>query len=338
MTAIHASSATRSRSGARRRSIAAPRGFTLTELLIVIALIVLLITLLLAALDAVQDKARETRTMATMQAFTNASNAFQQEQGFYPGVVPEHILAWDASNNEDGLPGISGTENAMLHLTGGYIREDDVTDTEWDAYAGQVYVFDTPSGGFYRIKVDFADIGEGPTINGKAYPPYFTPGEKEFAAAKGQVGPTGFGQQQRALPDVIDAWGQPIAFLRRMRTVGPLTAENLSLRPQFDAAPLRSYTRSGGLGRLNRDQAEMSILNTTSDAVQTLARIVEHPSLPGQARGAFMLLSAGPDAIFLSREDGPGSPETPVDDIYDPDVYPKNVIEEYDDVLMFGGD
>jgi prepilin-type N-terminal cleavage/methylation domain-containing protein len=338
MTAIHASSATRSRSGARLLSPPTPRGFTLTELLIVIALIVLLITLLLAALDAVQDKARETRSLATMQAFTNACNAFQQEQGFYPGVVPENILAYDAAQNQDNLPGISGTENAMLHLTGGYMREDDVTDAEWDAFAGQLYVFSTPSGGFYRIKVNFDRIGEGPTVNGKAYPPYFTPGEKEFAAAPGQASPTGFGQAQRALPDVIDAWGQPIAFLRRMRTVGPLTPDGSASPAQFSPAPIRSYTRSTGLGRLNRNQVEMSILNTTSEPNPTLARILEHPALPGQARGAFMLLSAGPDAIFFSREDGPGSPETPVDDIYDPDVYPAGVIDEYDDVLIFGGD
>jgi prepilin-type N-terminal cleavage/methylation domain-containing protein len=347
MTAIHVVSRTQIGPGARRSPSLPSRAFTLTELLVVIALIVLLITLLLAALDAVQDKARETRTMATMQAFANACNAFQQEQGFYPGVVPENILANDAVQN-GGLPRISGTENAILHLTGGFIRQDDVSDAEWNDFGGQLYLFERPGGAPYRVKVDLGRIGEGPTINGEVYAPYFTPGEKEFAVAKGQAGPTGVGPQQRPLPDVIDAWGQPIAFLRHMRSVGPLAAEDPDVRPQFHPAPLRAYTQSKGLGRLGKDQRiadpgnpadSGSIFNSTAVAMwETLAKVLEHPSLPGQARGAFMLLSPGPDGIFLSRTDGPGSPGDAVDNITGNQYQGKNVIEEYDDVLIFGGD
>ena len=332
MTATQSTPAARGRSAPRSSS--APRAFTLTELLVVIALIVLLITLLLSALKAVQDKARETRTSATMRAFGNACDAFQQEQGFYPGVVPEYILAYDAQQVGPQRRRFSGTENAMLHMTGGFIREADVSAQEWNnppEGEWELYQFQSPAGP-YRVNVDVGKIGEGPIVNGKAYAPYFTPGEKEFAVAQGQTGPTGLG---RPLPDVIDAWGQPIAYLRRMRLVGPLTG-SLADNPQFHVAPLNAYTMSQGLGRLGGNQLELSILNTAPDPDGTLARILGHPALPGQARGAFMLLSAGPDGVFFSREDGPGSPGNPIDDILTD--YGPSVIDEYDDVLIFGGD
>jgi hypothetical protein len=56
----------------------------------------------------------------------------------------------------------------------------------------------------------------------------------------------------------------------------------------------------------------------------------------GQARGAFMLLSAGPDGVYFSRHDGPGEPGdgNEVDNII---PFGPSIIEEFDDVLIFGG-
>ena len=68
----------------------------------------------------------------------------------------------------------------------------------------------------------------------------------------------------------------------------------------------------------------------------------------GIARGAYVLLSAGPDGIFFSRGDGPGTPADTdgdgapnwVDDIVtntNPDYNRPKVVEEYDDIRVFGG-
>jgi len=347
MTAIHFTEGTRL--GAGRRLSSAMRAFTLTELLVVIALIVLLVTLLLGALSAVQSKARETRTVATMQAFANACDAFQQEQGFYPGVVPENIMASDADANANGISGFSGTENACLHLMGSAVRQADVGTADFnDLYpAGegwQTHLFQKPNNnGIYPVKVNIGRIGDGPVINGKAYAPYFTPGEKEFGVAAGQLS-VGMGPQMRPLPDVLDAWGQPIIYLRRMRSLGPITALNGDA--QFDLGPIASYTKSESLGRMGGNQLQDSIFNTAPDPLNTLGRILGHPSLSswdapnerviGQARGAYMLLSAGPDGVFFSQKDGPGSPGNPVSDILTD--YDAGIIGEYDDVLIFGGD
>ena len=95
------------------------------------------------------------------------------------------------------------------------------------------------------------------------------------------------------------------------------------------------------------NQLQDSIFNTAADPLNTLGRIIGHPSLSswdepnerviGQARGAYMLLSPGPDGVFFSQKDGPGSPGNPVPDILTDDS-DAGIVTEYDDVLIFGGD
>ena len=341
----------------RRRSAPTPhRAFTLTELLVVIALIVLLVGLLLAALSQVQTQSKRTSTLATMQAFRNACDAFQQEHGFYPGVVPEDILAND--------PRISGTENALLHLMGGFVRraDDEFAYTNQGLYPpapGQCsldgwhelkFTLPPPQTGTYDIKFSLEHIGEGPIINGKPFAPYLTPGARELGVALGQphlATCSADPPRHLDLPDLLDAWGQPIIYLRRQRTIGPITfAGNPPPNPQFATASMTPYTNSISLGKLGASQMDESIFNLASDPVSTLGKILGHPALSqwggsgsgvvtGQARGAFMLLSAGPDGVYFSQEDGAGNPNQPQPEILD---LPASIIEEYDDMLLFGGD
>lgn len=317
--------------------------FTLTELLIVIAIIVLLVSLLLAAMAQVQAKGRETRTLATMQAFSNACDAFQQEHGFYPGVVPEAILAVPANQGQ-----LTGTENAVLHLMGGFVREEDVGDGFGPDYPAPEWVplvFHTAAGTPYRIKISVARIGEGPIIDDKPYAPYLTPGDDEFGLAEGQEGDdTGV-----RVPEILDAWGQPILYLRRSRSVGPLTDTNPGNRPQFDGAPMSAYCESTALGKFGKNQVYAggnptgSILSSgVADDVRALnlKTLLQHPALPGQARGSYLLLSAGKDGIYLSAEDGPGAPGDAVTDVgeqIEMGDLPPTIFDEYDDVVLYGG-
>lgn len=102
----------------RQPSIRRPStGFTLTELLVAIGIIALLIGLLLPALSAVNQRAKKSATAALMEQFANACNAFQQQFGYVPGLVPEDVLAYDTAQS-GGVAKISGTENAILHLMG----------------------------------------------------------------------------------------------------------------------------------------------------------------------------------------------------------------------------
>lgn len=328
------------RRGRRRAATGRRSGFSITELLVVIGVIVLLVALLLVALNTVQDKANTLKTQTRMEGFGRACDAFQIDQGFYPGVVPEEILAND--------PQISGTENAILHLMGGFAREED-GQAFYDAYGGTEISFNIAGGGTYNIKVDITALGEGPIIDGQPQAPYFTPGPGELGVAAGQWSPAGVPVED--LPDLVDAWGQPVGYIRQVRTMGPLTPNSSDQRlPQFHGDGLGPYTQSQALGEMSLNQTpsgsngDYSIFNGTADPNETLAQIIRHPAIgswgtqgdafTGSPRGAYYLFSAGVDGVFFSRWDGPGTPSNPIEDIT---LMTPKVVEEYDDVLVAGG-
>ncbi len=318
------------------------RGFSMTELLVVIAIIAVLAGILLVAMRGVRETGLRTQTESTMQEFSKACDTFQIEHGFYPGIVPETILAGSTT------PPLSGTENALLDMMGGAIRGDDPRygDTAFDEW-DEIIIDDSNTLGLGKIKVNVNLIGDGPVINGRPYPPYFTPGAAALGVAKGQVGPPVFGTESSGLPDLLDAWGQPIIYVRSMRSTGLLVGDVADTPPpQFSRTAMTPYTESTALGEFGKDQTTLSILTGPSLAVPdaTFAQIIRHPGfgepdkpLQSTARGAYVLISAGPDGIYFSRRDGPGSPSNPVANIVTGEFGNPRVVEEYDDGRVFGG-
>ncbi len=316
-------------------------GFSLTELLVVIAIIALLAGVLLTAMRTVRKRARAMQTQSTMLEFSNACEAFQMDHGRYPGLVPDAIVAAN--------PLISFTENALLELMGGAIRRDDPQygDAAHSTANGwiEIVLDDTDLG---KIKVNLNRIGEGPVIDGKPYAPYFTPSGGQLAAARGQATPG-----STDLPDLLDGWGQPIGFARQLRTVGDLAGGNSTDFAQFLIGGLRPYITSTSLGELGQNQVydagnnpQGGILTIGDDVQQalTLAQIIRHSAfgeagdpLNGTARGAFVLLSAGADGIFFSAIDGPGSRTAPVENIVSGQYSNPSIVDEYDDLRIFGG-
>lgn len=315
----------------------ARRAFSLVELLVVIGIIILLVGLLLPALGKAQQKAKAAGTVATMQSFAQACEAYRQEIGVYPGIVPESILAND--------PKISSTENAILALMGGAVTQDDpiynTLNSDWSEIQ-----FAQPGGGTFSIKVNVSRIGEGPRINGKSYPPFYSPKASELAPAPGQyldsTAPDGdpFANDPYRLPDLLDNWGQPILYLRAIRETGPLVGPPGS-GPQFTMPPLRPYLESVELGELGANQKDMSIFSVGNDPNGNLAQVLRHPAfgpadqpIASTPRGKIYLISSGSDGVFFSQFDGPGSNPDPEADIVT--LGPK-VVEEYDDVVIVSG-
>ena len=326
------------------------RAFTLVELLVVIALIGVLAALLLSALSSAQQRARATQTTSTMEAFAAACETFFQDHGQYPGVVPEALLALDAEAN-NGIPRISSMENALYHMVGGYRILG--VHPDYAQFSGFEMSF---GNGNNEITVKFAInselLGDGPLIGGRQYPSYFTPPEGTLVKAFGQVG------DEENLVDVVDAWGQPLALLRRQRTVGvlPNNRSGNDGNPetwQFRTEGAAPYFEAGefGLGELRKQQAFSNdaptcILSQENNAFfeGNVGRILANPAiregvgnpndLYTQPRGSMLLLSAGPDGIYFSSQDGPGSEDEPIDDIFDAT---QAAIGEYDDILRFIG-
>lgn len=312
-----------------------PRAFTLVELLVAIAIIVVLIGILLPALGKVSTKARVTATQSTMNEFAKACDTFQAQFGYYPGIVPENMLAATSPSP------ISGTENALLHLMGGAVRSD---DPNYATAPGSEFIFGTTGTtgtGQIRIKINSIDIGKGPRIEGKQYDSFFSPKDNQLKPVAGQLG------EQLVLPDLVDAWGQPIGYLRSAR-IGGLVSGALSDKPQFYLEPLLPYINSTALGELGVDQLTSGVFGSGSaiDQRSYLAQLLRHPAFgtfvaladarAGTPRGKYFLFSPGPDGIFFAKiNDGPTASTTFV--FTSPDARKPDVYTTYNDVIVSGG-
>jgi len=254
--------------------------------------------------------------------------------------VPEEILAAD--------PQISGTENAILHLMGGAI---DQNDPEFNVapYATWPQITFGSGGNEFRIRVNPAEIGKGPRIAGQSYAPFFSPKATELAPVEGQIGPTGE-PDGNAIPDLLDSWGQPIMYLRAARGVGDLVGEYAGgVRNQFVIEPIYPYLLSDSLGELGQGQSDSILrLNSGSNRAKTLAQLVRHPGFGNQnqpvsggaigtAKGKVVLISSGADGIYFSQYDGPGTQAAPQTNIRTGSYAKPGVVGDYDDVVVFTG-
>ncbi len=336
------------------------RGFSMTELLVVIGIIAVLAGVLLVAMGGVRKRALYTQTLSTMNEFAKACEAFQIEHGQYPGVIPEPVLA-----AADPIQ-ISGTENALLHLMGGYRVVSPFDDPnspaqqEYDAYiqaaedSRQRY-HNLPIGtDGWQIMINIDRIGEGPVINGRQYAPYYTPTLGILEVAVGQRNQPV--EDEYKVPDLMDAWGHPIVYARRARTVGPLCGKIPGTTPQFYYQTMTPYTEvAGGFPghrTANQDDPKLGSLLVRcpdTDTYKYYAQMIRHPSfgalddpLNGTPRGGFVLLSAGPDGYYFSIADGPGEPKDQKRIGTDPDWekfhdFGPGVYDDFDDIRVFGG-
>ncbi|MDP7070556.1 MAG: type II secretion system protein [Phycisphaerales bacterium] len=379
---------------ARRRTSQRP-AFTLVEILIVIALIGVLAGILLVAVGGATDAAKRARTKSTMESLSAAIDAFVLEHGELPGIVPVHVLHHE---HESEGAYITSTQNILLALLGGArvsVADDageplDATaEAEYQRYLAEAVASD--DGAWYEFTIEDEhhplqfnvivrprQIGRGPWVNGKQYPPYLSPKDHELLErwsgdyqSDTPDGPANLGVTEgyTALPDLIDAWGQPILVFRHDRSTGPILPPDEDALPQFWPNGIDRYLGATRLGRMGErqltkvgddTQGSRIGLNSADENERNywLYLLLSHPSMrwdygdadapvySGTARAGYAMLSAGPDGIFLGRHDGPidesdGAPIDPSDypagsgDIAEGKDHER--LDEFDDVIMYGG-
>lgn len=357
-----------------RRQTKNERSFTLVELLIVVAIIALLIGLLLPALSAVTSSSKQAATIGTMQEFAAACNRFFEDHGFYPGLVPEEVLAYHNHEvaHDSATIAISGTENALMHLQGGYAVRHEMPPSEYDALlpidGWLEYTLFSPDLQPFVFKFNRSDFGSGPIIGGKRYDAYLNAGSGSIRIADQDT----FNQwplpmddegndAQFRLPDLVDGWGTPILYLREAREIGPLGGDahiyNV-YKPRFMVDVVWPYVRGRDqmwISPASGGDGSGSILSTGHPNYAggfgpqyyypALARIVQHgafsPDDPqsGTPRGPVMIISAGADGIYFSAIDGPGSPDAPIGAGLDYDEFLRNpkAIDLFDDIRVATG-
>lgn len=326
----------------RSRTDMKARGFSLVELLTVIAIIALVISIIIPVLSGARTTGKRLASQQLLSDLTGAAGRFKLDnQGRNPGYFSERQMG----SVENGTRGMSGMENAMLDLAG------------QGAVIGNV--FDTP------LNAGLGDIAVGPTNNtreqvvvraplmGTDKGAYFAPSREYYEA---QMAGT---QQMSSVPghaaasesavqllDVVDAFGSPVLFW----SADTYTLPRVNSKDQFaqissGGAPALFYwnsnaafLRATALGRKGYDQTvppqpgeRASLLGSgagdeprrltmsgllgsvsapRAPAGQSVDQLLGSPSVgsiedlfPGMGRGAFVLHSAGADGIYLSSKD-----------------------------------
>ena len=336
-------------------------GFTLIEILVVIAIIAVLAGILLAALSGVQKAAMKTQSSSLMQSFARACDAFALDHGRYPGLLPDSAV--------NGIE-ITSTQNAMLELMGGArvlnTQSPSSVVDEYNSFATNATIeypdtFEDPISGLtWSLVFDESRFGEGPWIAGRVYEPYFSPKSRDLQYTPFDIN----NLDDFVLPSLIDAWDTPIMYFRAGRKHGPIidnpanSSDPTFNLPQYDLPGIDQFFEDA----LNTNGSIVGPVFATDNPTKIawLTLLLAHPTfweddgsgnvftngvVWGTSRGRYLLISAGPDKIYLEiankqmHQDQTIDPASPASSLLDPQsgsITP-SMMETFDDVIVHGG-
>ena len=118
------------------------KGFTLIEILIVVAIIAILASVVLIGLGPTQQAGRDARRISDLRQIQNGLELYFNKCGYYPGDAVAGSCAGHAHVATTGYNG--GATTAKAALTGSAIGINSVPD---DPNSSQHYVYRTDAGG-----------------------------------------------------------------------------------------------------------------------------------------------------------------------------------------------
>lgn len=192
------------------------RGFTLVELLTVIAIIAVLLAILLPTLGAVRTAARKASTQSLMREVRTAIDVFQTDHQRLPGRFSAQEMGATpnlAQSDGGSNHGFTAMENALLELSVGELRDtnDDPEPSEDNNIidVGPVVQND-------KVRLDMLSVGAGDG------PGYLSLSQEHLRPIRGQATNddrvVGGDQRIIGMPDVIDYFGQPVMLWSRNQT------------------------------------------------------------------------------------------------------------------------
>lgn len=300
------------------------RGFTLTEVLVVLTIIVLVLALIFPALQGTRDVARQAATQTVMKEFGNAVDSYRQDNdGQAPGIYSPSEMG---SQDNDDL-GFTAMENAILALAGGIVTPDTNVPRQagWGNYGptASARAANNAANRFVRPEL----IGEDVPGN----PGYFQPNGRYFIAQSmgnaGEVGQRTSDADSANIPDLVDAWGNPLLLWvedpfgpRQVSTVQDFARQFSDTgAAKFYWASNAGFLNSPLYGRGGENAAQFSLLGGAGAPANTipisLTGILGNPAypsdltgpantvLPTGSRGRLVIHSSGPDGLPVAAFD-----------------------------------
>lgn len=349
-------------------------GFSLVELLVVLAIIVLVISIIVPALGRVRNAARKQDTRSRVEELTKAMQLFTLDNRRTPGYFTQAEMGMV----DNATRGFSQSQNVMLDLAGGITTQTG---------AGIVSVGPmNDANKRVNVNVNLSGTGNSGSAQGINKAAYYNPGDKYYRKQDGVEGGDRTGVPEHAqLPELIDANGAPLLlWVADSVATGPINVPTDFARDQWalNNPPARFYWNSNaamlngspGIGtrRILQSGTSGSLLHQSVPGKSiSLVGLLGNPGspkaftnadalpaiLPSASRGAFLIQSAGEDGVYLGKVDRGGkqlsTPPLPVaQTLYyglnfrNPDNTPitdsngntksADVIENFDDVISWG--
>lgn len=295
----------------------ARRGFSLLEMLVVLAVLVIVMSIVIPALGNARNAAKKAATQGVMAGVATSIGQFKMDKGNLPGYFT--VREMGVATNEFTMG-----ENIMLDLAGGITTQAPSGGGDpCDPINGPQVIAVGPGNGVPDVNIELGRIGvTGQNAKGVLSRGYFTPDPKFFqrqCSAGQRAGAVG---ADWAMPVLVDSWGSPIlSWAQDTVPAGNavFASDNNAARAKFYRDSNYAFINATLLGKLGINQQDPSlgtllVNNPGAGTAGALGALLGNPAFPNpeaagqpaEARAPIVMHSAGANGIYLGRNERGG--------------------------------